>query len=186
MNEATFNTIKQKYSSVCSFAIWNKQEDKPKSNMNDTSVIFKNLSKLKTNFILVGLNISKKLDKPFSNFHCEKGNDYKIRYGIKGTIFEGAYMTDIIKDFEEKLSGKVMKYLRTNKDFEKKNVKLFEQELLDLQTTNPIIIAFGGDTYKILKRNLKYNIHKAYHYSAYVSNEKFRNKILEIEKNIKN
>ena len=34
-------------------------------------------------------------------------------------------MTDIIKDFEQKVSGKLMKYLRDNKDFEKSNIDKF-------------------------------------------------------------
>ena len=57
------------------------------------------------NIILVGLNLSGRgtIDKPFSNFHNPKStsHDYKIRYATQETIFSGAYMTDIIKDYEE-------------------------------------------------------------------------------------
>ena len=44
----------------------------------------------------------------------------------------GAYMTDIIKDFEQKAPGKMMAYLRNNKRFEKENLELFKTELKDL------------------------------------------------------
>jgi hypothetical protein len=48
--------------------------------------------------------------------------DYKIRYTFKELSFWGAYMTDIIKDFEHKVSEKVMSYLITDKQFEDNNV----------------------------------------------------------------
>ena len=49
--------------------------------------------------------------------------DYKTRFALQGCMFWGAYMTDIIKSYEEKISGNLMKYLSKNKDFEKENVK---------------------------------------------------------------
>ena len=41
-------------------------------------------------------------------------------------------MTDIIKDFEEKISGKVKDYLSKNRDFEKQNVDIFLEESNDI------------------------------------------------------
>ena len=52
-------------------------------------------------------------------------------------------MTDIIKDFAEKASNKMMNYLRNNKDFEEENILTFKQELTDLESDNPLLIAFG-------------------------------------------
>lgn len=88
-------------------------------------------------------------------------------------MFCGAYMTDIIKSFEEKISVNLMKYLSKNKRFEKENIEKFEQELVDIGSNNPIIITFGNDSYKILKRNLsKYKVYKVSHYAAYITKEK--------------
>jgi hypothetical protein len=41
------------------------------------------------------------------NFHptYSTAYDYKIRYTVKDLIFSGAHMTDIIKDYEEDMSG---------------------------------------------------------------------------------
>ena len=81
--------------------------------------------------------------------------DYKIRYALKDTMFWGAYMTDIIKDFEEKISGKVRTYLKENKEFEEENVSYFLQELDDIGSINPTLVAFGNDTHSILEEKSK-------------------------------
>ena len=55
---------------------------------------------------MVGLNFSRAIESvPFINFHDKRpqGQDYKIRYAFKNTQFQGAYMTDIIKNYEELL-----------------------------------------------------------------------------------
>ena len=91
-------------------------------------------------------------------------------------------MTDIIKDFAEKASNKMMNYLRNNKDFEEENILTFKQELTDLESDNPLLIAFGNDAYCVLKRNFQdeFNIKKVPHYSTYMNKEKYRKEIKEI------
>jgi hypothetical protein len=184
-----YEQIKIKYGEMSSWAIYSDKTITEKSGMDDIS-FFEDpsiLPKLKPNIVLVGLNISEKIKRVFGNFHptSSSAQDYKIRHAIKDTMFEGAYMTDIIKDFEQKHSGKLMKYLSANKEFEKDNVVKFEQELQDIGSTNPIIIiAFGSDCYKILQRNLKdkykYKIHKVTHYSAFITKDKLRTEFEEL------
>ena len=165
-----------------------KQGEGSKSNMEDIS-FFENptittLNSLNPNIILVGLNISKHIPKLFSNFHPDysTAQDYKTRYALKNTMFWGAYMTDIIKDFEEKVAGNLMKYLSKNKTFEKENIRNFEQELVDIGSKSPILIAFGNDSYKILKRNFtQYKIYKVSHYSAFLNIDKFREEFIKLE-----
>jgi hypothetical protein len=179
VSPAKYDLIQEKYGNVASWAVW--KDGAGKSNMEFEKP---DLSILNPNVVLVGLNISKPIKKPFTNFHPEylHANDYKLRYALKGTPFWGAYMTDIIKDFEEKVSGTLMKFLRNNKDFEKEHIAAFEQELIDIGSDKPIIIAFGNDSYTILKRNLgdKYRIYKVTHYSAFtITKEKLR---IEVDK----
>ena len=81
-----------------------------------------------------------------------------------------------------------MTYLRKNKNFEKENAEMFEQELKDIGSQNPVIIALGDHAYKILKRNLKdrYIIHKVPHYSAYqIKVDSFRTRFTDLENTIK-
>ena len=91
-------------------------------------------------------------------------------------------MTDIIKDFEEVVSGKMMKYLRQNPDFEKTNISTFRKELNFINSNQPILVAIGKDSYTILKRNLKedFKIIKIPHYANYISKEKYREQVLEV------
>jgi hypothetical protein len=185
-----FNFIKSKYQYWSSWAIWADQGDTPKSNVGDLSVLDPNtnpklLPTLNPNIALVALNISRgDITLPFGNFHDARSEatDYKIRYATNDTPLWGAYMTDIIKDFEEKISGKVKSYLRENRDFEKENVDFFVQELSDIGATNPTLIAFGNESYDILKRNLnnEFKIHKIPHYANYSSKEKYRVQIKEV------
>ena len=53
----------------------------------------------------------------FANFHDARhiSQDYKIRYALKGTKLWGGYMTDIIKNFPEKSSSKMMSFLKKDK-----------------------------------------------------------------------
>lgn len=181
--------IAEKYGEFASWAVWVNEDIKPKSNIGDMSIfdLEKNpklLETLNPNVIMVGLNFSRITEKEiFRNFHDKRpqGQDYKIRYAFQGTEFYGAYMTDIIKDFEEKVSGNVLSYLKKNKEFELKNVKYFEQEIVDLKCIEPLIIAFGNITYDLLKKHFGeiYKIKKVMHYSHQISKENYRASVWE-------
>jgi hypothetical protein len=194
LNIDTYNKIKEKYGNISSWAIWAEPLDiRSKVGMEDISFFEnpsdKTLDLLNPNIILVGLNISEKILRTFGNFHPDKtsAQDYKTRFALHGSMFWGAYMTDIIKSYEEKISGNLMKYLTKNKEFERENVKIFEKELLDIGSENTIIVAFGNDTYNILKRNLKdtYTIYKVPHYSAFIQLDSFRLTFTDLENKIK-
>jgi len=91
-------------------------------------------------------------------------------------------MTDIIKDFEQKASGKVMSYLKANPTFERQNIELLRQEISDLGAEQPVLLAFGKDAEKIARRNLdaQYEIVGIPHYAKYVSQEAYRTEVNEI------
>jgi hypothetical protein len=191
VDRAKFEFIKEKYGHWTSWAIWAEAGDAPKSNVGDLSIFSGDnfLSQLNSEVILVGLNISRgDIKSPLANFHDARSEatDYKIRYALKDTPFWGGYMTDIIKDFNEKESGKMMSYLRVNKEFEDKNVEIFYEELKDLGSVSPIIIAFGNDAYSILTRNFKdqYRVLKVPHYANYTSKERYREQVQDLIKSI--
>ncbi len=182
-----FNFIKEKYQYWSSWAIWVEEGKTPKSNIGDLSVLDPSLNKdllnqLNPNVILLGLNISRgDIQVPFANFHDARpeATDFKIRFAFKDTIYWGAYMTDIIKDYEEIISGKVRTFLRENREFEKENISTFRQELIDIGSINPTLIAFGNDTFDILNRNFKdeFTILKVPHYANYTGKEKYREQV---------
>ena len=185
----TFRKIKSDYGHYASWAVWGKQGDTPKSNIDDLSVleIEKNpslLESLQGDLIFLGLNISRPIERPLGNFHDPRpmATDYKIRYALQDTPYWGGYMTDIIKDFEEKASGKMMKYLRTDPEFEKENIDILRSEISVLGCKDPILIAFGRDAEVIARRNLenKFKIYRIPHYANYTSKERYRVQVLEI------
>lgn len=178
-----FQAIKEKYGYWSSWALWAEVGDTPKSNIGDLSVFEGDefLNHLNTEFVLVGLNIARAdIEKPLANFHSplSRAQDYKIRYAVKDTLLSGSYMTDVIKDFNEVDSGKLLTYLNKNKQFELDNIQVFKKEIQDLGTLNPILVALGDATYDILARNIaEYKVLKIKHYSHYMSKEKYREEV---------
>ena len=187
-----FEFIKSKYYYCSSWAVWAEEADKPKSNMGDLSVFDDEniLQELNPNIVLVALNFSFSgvVKQPFSNFHSSnpRAQDYKTRYAVKDTRFWGAYMTDIIKDFPEKESNNVMKYLKATPSFEKKQISSFEQELKDIGSIDPLLICFGRVAYNILNKNLgeKYNIRKVSHYAHFINKKELRKEFKKIEETV--
>ena len=187
-----FKKIKSKYQYLSSWAIWATEGETPKSNIGDLTVLDPNinknlLSQLNPEVVFVALNISRgDIKIPLGNFHDHRpvATDFKIRFAFKDTPFWGGYMTDIIKDFEEKISGNVKDYLSKNRDFEKQNVDIFLEELNDIGAKNPVLIAFGNEVFNILNRHLKdrFKIIKVPHYANYTNKEKYREQIKTIFK----
>ncbi len=187
-----FKKIKSKYQYLSSWAIWATEGETPKSNIGDLTVLDPNinknlLSQLNPEVVFVALNISRgDIKIPLGNFHDHRpvATDFKIRFAFKDTPFWGGYMTDIIKDFEEKISGNVKDYLSKNRDFEKQNVDIFLEELNDIGAKNPVLIAFGNEVFNILNRHLKdrFKIIKVPHYANYTNKEEYREQIKTIFK----
>ena len=186
-----FEEIKEKYGYWSSWAIWAEAGDAPKSNVGDLSVFEGDefLNQLNTDYVLVGLNIARAdIEKPLANFHSplSRAQDYKIRYAVKNTPLWGAYMTDVIKDFNEVDSGKLITYLKKNKQFELDNIRLFIKEIEDLGFVKPVLVALGDATYKILLRNIRdYQILQIKHYSHYINKEKYREEIQTLSHQLK-
>lgn len=84
-------------------------------------------------------------------------------------------------DFDQKISGKVVSFLKENQRFEKENVDYFLEEISYLGVTNPILIALGTPTYEILDRHLsnQFKIIKIRHYAFRESKESYRSHVLK-------
>ena len=182
-----FDYIKDKYGEFASWAVWLNEDKKPKSNIGEMGIFDLKINPnlldiLNPEVVMVGLNFSRQIERvDFVNFHDKRSQwqDYKIRYAFRDTPYYGAYMTDIIKDFEEKVSGNVLNYLKKNKDFEIQNVVLFEEEIKDLKCNDPLIIAFGNITYNILQKHFgeRYRIKKIMHYSQQIGKENYKKSV---------
>jgi hypothetical protein len=151
--------FRNKYGRGGSWAFWDPAD------VRDLSVIGRYWDKRKPHYVLVGLNLSKSVEYTWGNFH-HSPRDAKLGYAISRTKYRGAYMTDIIKRIIEPNSAELMKSL-TEKE-KRKHVQKFENELRSLGCKNRMIIALGGDTYKLLCKYLGpgFKIKQVMHYSA--------------------
>jgi hypothetical protein len=186
---ARFESIKKEYGHCASWAIWATEGSRPKDNIGDLSVLDPTvnpvlLHQLRPSIVLVGLNISRGIEAPLGNFHDPRPQamDYKLRFAFKGTPFWGAYMTDIIKDFKQEVSGNVLAYLRNHGQFEQLNVATFRMELRTLGADKPTLVAFGKGTHAILARHLgnEFTILGLPHYSNFVGKEEYRRQVHSI------
>ena len=184
-----FETIRNKYGNYASWALWLKQTDKPKSNIGDMRIFDQRfnpnlLNSINTDVVMVGLNISRSFSEHFKNFHDDypRANDFKIRYAFEGTRYYGAYMTDIIKGLEIVDSKDLATLLKRNPEIILSNIKTFREELRDLSTRPPLVLAFGREAYAILNKNLSKNEYsnliKITHYSHQISKENYQETVL--------
>lgn len=191
MDIQLFLAIKKEYGADISWAVWKDAGVLPKSNIGNIDIFNLEsnpglLNILNQNVIMVGLNFARppRSEDSFINFHDDnaRSNDYKIRYAFRNTQFYGAYMTDIIKGHVEKSSNEVKKLLKDNPDFVKTNIDKLKAELKFIRSHNPIIIAFGGEVYKLLKNNFTKNEYsflvQITHYSDWRHNKEIYRKMV--------
>lgn len=189
ISKKTYEKLRKEYGLISSWTIWEFPTYNAKSNTSDIA-FFENsniTNKLNNKYVFVGLNVSSTHGiqdvKPWVNFHSNYRyqNDYKLRYALMNTKFWGSYITDIIKNYPEVDSSKVMRYLRSNNDIVQNNIIEFEKELSILSKDKPILIAIGNDSFNILNKYLseKYKIIKIPHYSMQISKENYRAEVLK-------
>lgn len=187
----TYNRVREKHGDYASWAVWAEAADKPKSNMSDMSIFDpvtnpRLLETLRSNVIMVGLNFSRleRNKAPWGNFHDphRAANDFKIRYAFQGTDYYGAYMTDIIKNLVMLDSKEAVSHLEQHPDLLQENISSFRAELRDLGCHRPLILAFGRDTFQLIRKNLDpieyLQLVKLTHYSHQIGKEKCREDVL--------
>jgi hypothetical protein len=189
VDRETFDRIKEKHGPYASWAVWSEPDGRPKSNMGDLTVLDPDrnpalLGMLRSDAVMVGLNLSRYQPVPFGNFHDAKaeGQDYKIRFAFTGTSFYGAYMTDIIKGVVMLKSGDLMRYLAAHPDVVAESVERLLEEFDDLKSEPPAVIAFGGSAYLLAARHLPANRYsrlvRVTHYAHYISPAAYRERVL--------
>jgi len=190
IDRETFDRIKEKHGPHASWAVWAEPDGRPKSNQGDLSVLDPDrnpdlLGMLRSDVVMLGLNLSREQPVPFGNFHDAKpvGQDYKIRFAFTCTPFYGAYMTDIIKDLRMLKSGDVMRCLAAHPDVVAESAGRLPEEFDDLKSESPpTVIAFGGSAYLLAAKHLPANrysrLMRVTHYSVYISQTAYRERVL--------
>lgn len=183
-NYKEYEKLKKKYGPYSSWAIWDE------CNQKDTSVIETNLNELNTNYVFVGLNISRLLREPsWSNFHGGR-HDRKLMYACNDTKLRGSYITDIFKDLPKTRASEVKKYLEEHPKFLEENVSSFKKEMVDIEISrDTVFVVLGNDARRYFKKYFQngYENKPVYycHYSSRGTDEDWVNglwKILRIDK----
>lgn len=184
-----YERLKTEFGDVASWAIWmaQKPDGKAKSNISDLSIFDSKdiLELLNPNFVLVGLNASVHElpeTKPWMSFHSadvRRSQDYKLRDVLLGTPLWGSYITDIIKNYPEKLSGKLRNCIKRNPEILVDNIKVFRQEL-EILGTKPTLIALGNDSYDLLAQTTlceQFTIKRITHYAATIAKQSYKDEV---------
>ncbi len=74
--------------------------------------------RLRKDVVLIGANFGLGKDgddfKAFQNFHSPtSGGDTKLRNGVRGTVLEGAFLTDLVKDYPTKYANGLATEIRS-------------------------------------------------------------------------
>ena len=160
--------IKSKYGGVASWAIW---ADSGSGDTSDVSIFDLRsdnvaLRKLHTKYVLVALNISGQIKIPFGNFHGGP-RDFMLRDALNGTPLEGAYLTDLLKNYEDKNSAAVVRHFKKNTHEFNLQIADFLEELIDVGANQrTTLIALGEGVYQLLQMaSVNYKVEKLRHYS---------------------
>ena len=138
------NGEKKKIPYVASFADWSDD-------------FRNNLNKIEGNTILLGLNISSSIGKPWENFHSKSNGDERLKYACEG-VFDRAYITDLIKDFPNGKSSEAMNAFKNNETLRHASVEMFVREIAFLihcgliEKNKPLhIVLLGGAVQECMK-----------------------------------
>ncbi|MDR0517985.1 MAG: hypothetical protein LBH25_13175 [Fibromonadaceae bacterium] len=175
MDKDSYEKLKDEHGQYASWAIWDTNKEDPNKWIPDEKPLDyeKIKEKMKPNIILVGLNPSSEIKKeysPFINFHVLKNDprnlnpktieyNKKLVYAIKGSKFEGAYMTDIFPNIVEPIADNI----KVDKKEVPYYIKLLKKQLELIGSEEPLVIAFGVAAHAMLKKHFK--CIKAEHYS---------------------
>ena len=191
MDRSTFERIKAKHGAYASWAVWAEPDGGPKSNIADLTVLdpARNsglLDSLRTDVVMLGRGFSGPVPAlPFTNFHdpSPHGQDYKIRYAFSNTRYYGAYMTNLIKGVVAPEAGDLRELLKSDPSLVTKSIGRLLEEFEDLDSPEPLVVAFGSDTYKLAARHIPPNrrglLVRVTSYGQYMSKEDYRKRVLE-------
>lgn len=149
ISEDKFKAIGERYGEYSSWAIWNPDD------ILDTSVIDENCHELRTDVVMVGLNVSADISgRWWTNFHAGR-NDPKLRLAFNESRFRGAYMTDIVKSVVMVKAADVMKGIRRGDIDIRAHVQQFKEEMAFIGADHSsLFIVFGNDAAGEFKEHL--------------------------------
>ena len=161
--------IGERYGQYASWAIWNA------SDINDTSMIEAQPHELRTDVVMVGLNVSADISgRRWTNFHAGR-NDHKLTMAFNESRFRGAYMTDIVKSLVMVKATDVMKGIRRGDVNIAEHAETFREEMRFIgEDRERLFFLFGRDAVSIFEKHLARsfpNFVRCEHFACYRKKE---------------
>lgn len=173
MKKARFLELTKKYGKYGSWAIWDSKS------IESTEIISKRYKILHSKYIFVALNKSFPSKEAWQNFRgLRRGShDRKLVMALNVKPYKGSYMTDLFKNTCTKSVKELKKQIKTGKINIKTNVKLFTDEINDINISNKTkFIIFGKFSKKMFTKyfqiKLKINPKNIIYYEHYSSTHK--------------
>lgn len=188
-----------KFGDQGSFTLWEKENpEDEKAGLSDMT-LFKDenlLARLKSNLVFVSMNLSKEVERqdgykgPWWNFHSELGGntDVKLRSAFQAAKFNGYYITDLIKDYPETNSQKLVEMVRDHPEVLDRNMEILLDELSCFEE-KPVVVALGSWVYDKLRAKKRlgkdYTVLKLNHFSNWaVGKDEYTKLVLDFAKSL--
>jgi len=178
MDKKTYEVVRKKYGRYASWAIWNQDEDQ----IADTEIIERNIEALHSRVVMVGLNISAKLERDWANFRGFNPNsdsnrarpgshDRKLRRAFNNhKRCRGAYMTDLIKGVCEGNAQEVVRQVKSGEIDICEQIRLFKKEMETVSASGQtLFILFGRDVKRLFESHLSKSFPRFVHLRHYSS-----------------
>lgn len=156
-----YSSLKRQHHRHGSWAIWDT------ANPRDTSIIDREIGSLKSTYVLIGLNISKRKPKNWGNFHGGK-HDRKLMYACNNTRLRGVYLTDLFKNVSEVSAHKLSSRLTEKKIAG--DVAFFRKEMTDIGiTSRTVFVVFGKEAKRMYQRHFAKHFKNSVIYNEHYS-----------------
>jgi hypothetical protein len=150
------------YEKCGSWAVWDENNEKSVD-------VIRKCERLHAKVVVVALNISKELEESWSNFRGGK-HDRKLKELLNKSSAKGAYMTDLIKSYNEPDSFKVSKRIKDS-EFLEAHLDDFKDEMQTVGANkDTIFLLFGSQVRDVFEKHLRQdypNYVSCIHYSSY-------------------
>ncbi len=126
-----FEALTKNYGTYGGWAVWHYTNDRLSE--SSTEPIYSNIELLNSRHVIIGLNISKPLERNWVNFRGGM-HDRKLKYAFNDTKVRGSYMTDLLKVCT-KTSNELLNHLISHPNVLKENVDKFIKEMRDVKVS---------------------------------------------------
>ena len=175
VSEDQFCKLREQCGDQSSWAVWNGADDRGRFkcplDILDPTINRDLISSLNNNYIFLGLNISKPIEKPLANFHpmAWKHENNRLDLVLRGTKFWGSYMTDLVRQVVKANGADLQRRIRQDPKLLVDGIKALKADIEILRMDKPIIFALGAICHnQLTSKDLpsSWRIHRLTHYAA--------------------